>query len=132
MPMIEYGGQIVDRSLLYIDDIGNCCVCAGLSDGTEYYLLAKTTLGQTALIAFGPVALDLEILPKSYSQTFERFDYSPAKVLKALNAMAHKRGAYGAAVTTMAEVPPEEALAKLTNLADYYGRIGVDGPDGVF
>ena len=52
---------------LNIEDLGNCAIEAFNDEGSHYYLVIKTQLGQSIVMEAGPFAIDISILEKSVS-----------------------------------------------------------------
>lgn len=82
MASFEYFYQRMAVGNLDIEDLGNCAIEANNDDGLFYYLLIETNLGFTKVFEYGPIQPDFHELPKSVKCTFDRIEYTEAKLSK--------------------------------------------------
>ena len=78
----EYDHMQVARSVLEVENIGQCALRATNSLGEDYYLVIRTSLGKSYVFNYGPIIPDLEILPNRVFCSLERLDYNEAKLCK--------------------------------------------------
>ena len=67
-----------------IDDIGNCAIEAYNDKGEMYALSISTNLGWTEILQYGPIS-EIEEIPKSFSYTYKRIEYSESKIEKMID-----------------------------------------------
>ena len=80
--IFEYNQQPVFMKNIQIDDIGNVALRCTNEKGFDYYIIIRTYLGKTALMKFGPVFPDLDMLPNSMELSFKKFDYKENTIIK--------------------------------------------------
>lgn len=78
----EYDHMQVARSVLEVENIGQCALRATNGLGEDYYMVIRTSLGKSYIFTYGPIAPDLEGLPTRVSCLLERIDYNEAKLCK--------------------------------------------------
>lgn len=105
--LFEYMQVVMVGAQLEIDEIGECAILARNDLGAEYYLLITTTMGLTEIIEYGPCVPDIQLLPKSVTYKYSRFDYSEFKIEKVIDKFLNSNG------ITYAEVTTEETIRKL-------------------
>ena len=69
-----------------LESVGNVCLKVTTSLDTLYFLVLRTSLGETTSLEFGPIIPDLELLPDTMVITFKRFEFSE----KSCNSMIAK------------------------------------------
>lgn len=69
-----------------LESVGNVCLRLTTSLNTWYFLVLRTSLGETTSLEFGPLVPDCELLPDTMIVTFKRFDFSE----KTCNSMISK------------------------------------------
>lgn len=105
---------------LEIEDIGNCAIEAiDTTLHALYYLIIKTNLGFTSIMEYGPLAIDMNILPKSTSCTYKRIEYSDSKLKGIIdNFLTNpKRN-----IDQAREIAPEEAYLNCIDIIKYMQR----------
>ena len=101
---------------LNIEDIGNCAIEANDDMGASYYLVIKTNLGVTRLFQYGPIKPDVNILCKTTTCVFKRFDYSESKLMKAIENFLKPSFSN---ITQAREISCEEALDNCIDIIEY-------------
>lgn len=101
---------------LNIEDLGNCAIEAFNDEGSHYYLVIKTQLGQSIVMEAGPFAIDIPILEKSVSVTYKRIEYNESKlkgiIEKFLNNPYRK-------ITQAQEIEENDVYDNCINILDY-------------
>lgn len=112
----EYLTKVVVENELEIEEIGECAIIAN-NDLTEtWILIISTELGFTDVFESGPYIGDMEILPKYFSTTYKRIDYSEHKISKIIDKFLNEpsRG-----ITQAREIDKEEAKSYFIDLVNY-------------
>ena len=73
--IFEYDQQPVFMKNIQIDDIGNVALRCSNEKGQEYYIIVQTFLGKTALMKFGPVYPDINLMCDTMELSYKKFDY---------------------------------------------------------
>ena len=104
--IFEYLQRVVVDGQLDVENIGDCVLQANSDLGEEYYLIIKTSLGDTEMMEYGPYVPDLNILPPNYQIKYSRFDYNQSKIERLIDKFLNdpKKMITQAKVTTFAEV----------------------------
>jgi len=76
----EYDCMRVARSILEIENIGQCALRATNEVGEDYYLIIRTSLGKSYIFTYGPIMPDIPALPPKVSCQLERIDYKEARL----------------------------------------------------
>lgn len=76
----EYLQRVVVDAQIDIENIGECVLLGRNDVGEEFYLIIKTELGWTELLEYGPCVPDLELLPYTYTITYNRIEYNQTKI----------------------------------------------------
>lgn len=98
--------------LLSIEDIGQCALVASKDDEAEYYLVIKTTLGESSIMEYGPIVPDIPLLPKKVSCAFDRIDYSEDQLIKRITKFLSGK-------TQAGQVPEEEVYSNCVDIIGY-------------
>lgn len=80
--IFEYAVQKTFMQAIDIVDIGNFGIRCSNNEGCEYYLLAKTVMGKTSIISFGPTIPDIPVLIDKFNVSFTKIDYKESKIIK--------------------------------------------------
>ena len=81
----EYLQRVLVDAALEIDDIGNCAIIGRNDVGEEFYLLVRTTIGETEVIEYGPCRPDIDLLPTSVILKYDRWEWSEYKLEKRID-----------------------------------------------
>lgn len=85
---VAYNSQYVLVDSLYIEDIGNCCLCATDEDGCCHILILVTKLGKTDIYEFGPIVPDAGELIAPYGVAYSRRNYDEDKLERYIQSWA--------------------------------------------
>lgn len=111
----EYlGRQEFDESI-DIENLGNIyLVAVDVQLGVEFYLSITTSLGQTEVKQFGPVAVDFNVVLSTYYQfSYQRFEYSETKIIKIIDKFVNPPKF---TITQVVEISKEQFNERLKNL----------------
>ena len=108
-----FNGEVLWSDEITLESLGN--VCLDVTDAVErhHYLIARTSLGETSYLEFGPLYSENELLPDDYSIHFERFEYSDnAMIKKIVKFLGPKKfiGNKKVKITNVKEISFDEAL----------------------
>ena len=81
----DYACTIMVNGQIDIDNIGDCVLVARNAQSEEWYLLVKTVLGWTSVVEFGPVVPDIDMLTKSTTCKYSRFEFSEGRLIKIID-----------------------------------------------
>jgi len=87
MSIFEYSATKTFTSVLEVEDIGNCAICAngyypvgkGLKFPGDYYMIVRSVDGITTIIKWGAVT-DLPNLVSGYSLDVKQFKYKESSI----------------------------------------------------
>lgn len=112
----EYAFLTLASSNIEIEDIGNCCLQSFDALKQEYYLVIKTSLGETQVITYGPIYSDLSTPPATVSYFYQKFQYSQKKICKIIEQfLSGKNGK----VTEVKQISEEEAFLHMRDLKSF-------------
>jgi hypothetical protein len=80
----EYCYETIVTATIDVDDIGNFAIEATNNLGETYYLVVLTTLGTSRIFEYGPIVLDIDLLPKSCNCSFKRTEFKDTKIKKTI------------------------------------------------
>lgn len=80
--LFEYNSQQVFMNQIEVKDIGNVGLRCSNDDGIEYYYVAKTSLGKTYILKYGPTVPDVEQLVPKFTLEYDAIDYKEPKIIK--------------------------------------------------
>lgn len=100
---------------LQLENNDTFCIEATSVTGLAYYLVAKTIYGETEIIEYGPVYIDLPDFPYKVYYSYTKIEYSSSKIdtiiSKFLNSPAK-------VISQAREVTLQYAKSKIKNLVD--------------
>jgi hypothetical protein len=76
----EYLATVQFTGVIDIDNIGNVCLEALNDFGMMWLLCIKTVEGQTEVIEYGPILVDIDKLSESVYYTYDRFQFDSRKI----------------------------------------------------
>ena len=87
MSIFEYSATKTFTSVLEVEDIGNCAICAngyylvgkGLKFPGDYYMIVRSVDGVTTVVKWGAVT-DLPNLVSGYSLDVKQFKYKESSI----------------------------------------------------
>ncbi len=117
----EYKTFVSFEKELEIDDIGNFAIEAVYNSnstlGPHYkYLVIRTTFGIVSVFEYDAILPDFKLLPKSVTNSFDRFDWSEYKIIKRIEKFL-------ANVEDVKVITMQEALANCRSIIDYFGDL---------
>jgi len=54
-------------------------------DGQEWYLIIRTSLGQSTIIQIGPLTADVDVLPRYFDYNYQRIEYKEVKLFNTID-----------------------------------------------
>jgi len=117
----EYKTFVSFEKELEIDDIGNFAIEAVYNSnstlGPHYkYLIMRTSLGMVSVFEYDSIIPDFTLLPKSVTNSYDRFDWSEYKIIKRIEKFL-------ANVEDVKVITMQEALANCRSIIDYFGDL---------
>lgn len=124
MHQFNYNGETTYNDCLIVEDLGNTCLQATDELGYCYFFIAKTRLGTTSSIEFGPIDLEDDLLPDESDIHFERFEFSNKIIIKKISKFLMSKKnmlvkSKKVKIIQVVEIPLEEALNYGVNIFDY-------------
>lgn len=101
---------------LDIEDIGNCSLLAFNDTGQKFILIIDTQLGTTRVFNYGPINIDLELLPRKVDCSFERLNYSESRIKIIIKNFLNN---YMFKITQAQVIDKQEALNNCRSLIEY-------------
>lgn len=83
--IIDYSVQKTFNQSVDIVDPGNTAIMCTNEKGAEYYMILKTVMGQTSVIAIGPVCSDIPMLLPGFNIFYNKFEYKEKTIATTLN-----------------------------------------------
>lgn len=80
--IFEYAVQKTFMQAIDIVDIGNFGIRCTNQLGHEYYLIARTIMGKTSILYFGPIIPDIPVLVDKFNVSYTKIDYKETKITK--------------------------------------------------
>lgn len=113
---IKYFHMVTAMDSIEIEDVGQCAIEACNDSGAFYYLIIKTRDGFSDILEYGPIVLDVKILPKSVICNYTHIEYDQKKIVKIIDTFLNnpKRN-----ITQAREIDKEEALNNCRSLIGY-------------
>lgn len=84
--VFEYAATKTFMQAIDIVDIGNFCIKGTNQSYEEFYLAARTVMGKTSILSFGPILPDIPIFPEQYSLNYQKVDYKEKTICKAVSS----------------------------------------------
>lgn len=113
---VNYNGEATFLGELEIEDIGEFAVEASNDEGMFWYYLVRTVYGVATISTSGPRIPDVEMLPKTFSQSRHQITYKEDKILaditKFLNDPKKK-------ITKAELIDIDDAIDQFVNFQDY-------------
>ena len=78
----QYSYVQTATAVLEIENLGQCAIEGSNSFGEYYYLVIRTSLGKCYIFNYGPIMLDLDMLPPFVGCSIERIDYNEKQLTK--------------------------------------------------
>lgn len=75
-----------------IEDVGNTIIETCTMNGYASILAIKTNLGVTQIIEYGPVRLDINILPDSLDYSYQKFQFNQKKIAAIIRKFLNSPG----------------------------------------
>lgn len=113
---IEYFVERRYQAELKIEDPGFFALELNNDKLMFWYIIVRTSLGQSQIYTFGPIIPDLDILPDSVTSTFTRIDFDEYKIESIVDKFINDGKK---SITQAIEIPIEEALEKSRSILEY-------------
>lgn len=118
--IFEFDQQPVFMQNIDIEDIGNVALRCSNEKLRDYYIVIKTYLGKTALISFGPLLGDVDVLVDNMSLSFKKFDYKESTIEREIEKFIND----GRSLINKVEIISEnEALAQLPSAESFINSL---------
>jgi hypothetical protein len=80
MHKFGYSQETIFSKELDIDELGQVALEAKDSESMFYYLIIRTSLGQSSIVEYGPIVPDIAIIPDLTEIRFQRVDFNELKI----------------------------------------------------
>lgn len=90
--IFDYFEQSAFTKSVQVDDEGNFALRCTTAAGFEYYVIVKTEMGQTAIMKFGPIIPDMDLLFPDFSLTYKKFSFKVTIIEKDITSFINKPG----------------------------------------
>lgn len=110
----NYNGEVLWSDEITLESLGNVCLDAVDSVERHYFLIARTLLGETTYLEFGPLYLEKELLPDKHDIHFERFEFSENALAKKITKFLGPKQFIGnkkVKIIDVKEITVDEALS---------------------
>ena len=110
----NFNGECIYYDSIELESLGNVCLDATDAVERHHFLIARTSLGETTYLEFGPLYLEEELLPDNHDIHFERFDYSDNAMIKKITKFLGPKKFIGnkkVKIAHVKEITFEEALS---------------------
>ena len=109
--IFDYNLQKAFMSQLQLDDIGYFGIrCSTFNNNLEYYVVAVSVMGKTAIYKFGPLIPDCERLPNGFNLSYKIISYKEStlakEITKFINDPQHE-------IVNIEEISVQEALSMI-------------------
>ena len=123
----NYNGEVLWSDSITLESLGNVSLEARDSFDRNYYLIARTSIGETTVLEFGPVYPEEEVLPPNYSIFYDKFECSDNAMIKRITKFLGPKKGIGkkkVPIVSVKEISFDEAVTYGINpfkyVKDYY------------
>lgn len=122
---MEFGfnKELAPRNTLILDNIGEFAIEAITPEGSYFYLLIKTIMGQSIIATCGPVLPGVEFLPSSFSISILKTPYNEARLKKIIDLFLNDK--YRRIVEAN-EIDIEDAIEEFKDVKDYLRNLSTE------
>lgn len=118
--IFEYDQQPIFMKNIQVEDIGNVALRCTNEKGKEYYIIVKTYLGKTALLKFGPVYSDINVLVENMDLSFKKFDFKEYTIEREIDKFINDSKAV---INTVELISENEALATMPTAESFLNSL---------
>lgn len=119
-----FNGSTVYADELNINELGQVCLEAMDEDVMCYYLIIRTSLGQSSILEYGPLVPDTTILPSQTEIKFQRIDFNDTKIKMIINNFLRPRNKGKSKIVTVSEIDISDAIGRGINILEYMKDFG--------
>lgn len=118
--IFDYAPQEMFTKQLDLVDPGNTAIRGNDARGSDYYMILKTIMGKTAILKFGPVLADSNILIEDFDASFKKLDYNERKIGREINNFLND---YKKQIIDVQEILVEEVFNFFPNLKETFNNL---------
>lgn len=118
--IFDYAAQEMFTKQLDLVDPGNTALRGSNDSGSDYYLVLKTIMGKTAILKFGPVLADSNILVEDFDASFKKINYNENKIGREINTFLND---YKKQIIDVQEILIEEVFNFFPNLEETFNNL---------
>lgn len=111
----EYLYSLQAMDAIDIDNLGEACLIGADGLNREYYLIIHTIEGESHIITYGPVYVDLDELPAKVGYNYEKIPYNSNKLHKIIDRWLNGSNA----ICQVQESTMEEIRFKVKDMVKY-------------
>lgn len=119
MYTFEYDGETLYSREFELEELGQVCLEAIDSECFSYYLIIRTSLGQSSILEYGPLVTDSKLVPYSTSIKFQRIDFKDIKLKQIIKMFLAPRNKGKNKIVEVHQLDVKEALSRGVNLLEY-------------
>jgi hypothetical protein len=119
MHKFGYNQETIYSKELDIDEIGQVALEANDSDSMFYYLVIRTSLGQSSILEYGPIVPDIAILPDITEIKFQRVDFNELKIKQIIKRFLMPRNKGKSKIEDVIQIDVNDALGRGINILEY-------------
>jgi hypothetical protein len=119
MHKFGYSQETIFSKELDIDELGQVALEAKDSDSMFYYLIIRTSLGQSSILEYGPIVPDINLLPDSTEIKFQRVDFNELKIKQIIKKFLLPRNKGKNKIEDVIQIDVNDALSRGVNILEY-------------
>lgn len=119
MHKFGYNSETVYSKELDIDELGQVCLEAIDSEAMCYYLIIRTSLGQSSIVEYGPLVPDVELLPDITEVKFQRIDFNELRIKKIIKTFLQPRNKGKNKIEDVNQISIDEAISRGVDILGY-------------
>jgi hypothetical protein len=119
MHKFGYNQETIFSKELDIDELGQVALEAKDSESMFYYLIIRTSLGQSSIVEYGPVVPDIAILPDFTEIKFQRVDFNELKIKQIIKRFLMPRNKGKNKIEDVIQINVNDAVSRGINILEY-------------
>lgn len=119
MHKFGYSQETIFSKELDVDELGQVALEARDSDSMFYYLVIRTSLGQSSILEYGPIVPDIAILPDVTEIKFQRIDFNELKIKQIIKKFLMARNKGKNKIEDVIQIDVNDALSRGINILEY-------------
>jgi hypothetical protein len=119
MHKFGYSQETIFSKELDVDELGQVALEARDSDSMFYYLIIRTSLGQSSILEYGPIVPDVAILPDMTEIKFQRIDFNELKIKQIIKKFLMARNKGKNKIEDVIQIDVNDALSRGVNILEY-------------